>query len=179
MTLNVAVDRPEARWFPSRHRFAMMRLIALLRLRRSRAVIESPEHLILSIDRDQTASEMYGIALWVVATTACYIAALLPLWLPLSIVAAIPLAAVAVHLPIVIGGPLLRILIGDGDHINIISAITMGLLLIASSYFAMTTTWARFPAWLFFAILILNCTAAIILWMLRGRVQAAEERCGH
>jgi hypothetical protein len=179
VTLNVAVDRPEARWFPSRHRFAMMRLIALLRLRRSRAVIESPEHLILSIDRDQTASEMYGIALWVVATTACYIAALLPLWLPLSIVAAIPLAAVAVHLPIVIGGPLLRILIGDGDHINIISAITMGLLLIASSYFAMTTTWARFPAWLFFAILILNCTAAIILWMLRGRVQAAEERCGH
>jgi len=175
--LNVAVDQPEARWLPSRHRFALARLIALVRLRRSREVMASPEHLILSIDRDQTASEMYGVAIWVVATTACYIAALLPLRLPLSIIAAIPLAAVAVHLPIVIGGPLLRLVIGDGDHVKIVSVMTMGLLLLASSYFVLVPTWARFAAWLFFAMLILNCAAAVILWLLRDAVQVAEERC--
>jgi hypothetical protein len=53
----------------------------------------------------------------------------------------------------------------------------MGLLLIASSYVAATQTWARFVAWIFFAILLLNCVAAVILWLLRGSVQAAEERC--
>ena len=40
-----------------------------------------------------------------------------------------------------------------------------------------TATWARFIAWLFFAIILINCVAAVILWLLRGAVQAAEERC--
>lgn len=177
MMLNVAIDRPDARWLPSRHRFAVARLIGFILLGRARSDEEGPEHLILSIDRDQTAVEMHLTAFWVFATTACYIAALLPLALPLSIVLSIPLAAVAIHLPIVLGGPILRALTGDGDHIKLVSVITMGLLLMASSYMATTQTWARFVAWLFFAILFLNCAAAVILWMLRGSVQAAEERC--
>lgn len=177
MMLNVAIDRPDARWLPSRHRFAVARLIGFILLGRARSAEEGPEHLILSIDRDQTAVEMHLTAVWVFATTACYIAALLPVALPLSIVLSIPLAAVAIHLPIVLGGPILRALTGDGDHIKLVSVITMGLLLMASSYMATTQTWARFVAWLFFAILFLNCAAAVILWMLRGSVQAAEERC--
>ncbi len=177
MMLNVAIDRPDARWLPSRHRFAVSRLIGFILLGRARPAVEGPEHLILSIDRDQTAVEMHLAAFWVFATTASYIAALLPLALPLSIVLAIPLAAVAIHLPIVLGGPILRALTGDGNHIKIVSVITMVLLLIASSYVATTRTWARFAAWLFFAILLLNCAAAVILWMLRGSIQAAEERC--
>lgn len=177
MMLNVAIDRPDACWLPSRHRFAVARLIGFILLGRARSAEEGPEHLILSIDRDQTAVEMHLTAFWVFATTACYIAALLPLALPLSIVLSIPLAAVAIHLPIVLGGPILRALTGDGDHIKLVSVITMGLLLMASSYMATTQTWARFVAWLFFAILLLNCAAAVILWMLRGSVQAAEERC--
>lgn len=179
MMLNVAIDRPDARWLPSRHRFAVTRLIGFFRLGRARTAEEGPEHLILSIDRDQTAVEMHLTAFWVFATTACYIAASLPLALPLSIVLSIPLAAVAIHLPIVLGGPILRALTGDGDHIKLVSVITMGLLLMASSYVATTRTWARFVAWLFFSILLLNCVAAVILWMLRGSVQAAEERCVH
>jgi hypothetical protein len=177
MMLNVAIDRPGARSLPSRHRFAVARLIGFILLGRVRPAVEGPEHLILSIDRDQTAVEMHLTAFWVFATTASYIAALLPLALPLSIVLAIPLAALAIHLPIVLGGPILRALTGDGNHIKIVSVITMVLLLIASFYVATTRTWARFAAWLFFAILLLNCAAAVILWMLRGSVQAAEERC--
>ena len=175
--MNVVADRPAARWLPSRHRFALARLIGYLRLRRFRPEREQPEHLILAINRDQTNMEMHLVALWVFVTTTCYVAAALPFVLPLAIVLAIPLATIIIHLPIVVGGPLLRLMIGDGNHIKIVSMTTMALLLIASGYVATTATWARPLAWLFFAILIVNGGAAVILWLLRGAIQAAEERC--
>jgi hypothetical protein len=177
VTLNVVIDRPEARWLPSRHRFALARLIAYIRLRFDRPAAARPEHLILPIDRDQTAAEINGVAIWVFATTTCYVAASLPFTLPLSIVLAIPLAAIAIHVPIVTIGPAVRLVMGDGNHIGILSVITMGLLLIASSYAVTTTSWARFVAWLFIAVLVANCTAAAILWLLRGAVRTGEERC--
>jgi hypothetical protein len=174
--MNAAIDRPEAHWLPSRHRFALARLFAFARLGNAPHVLKS-EHLILPVDRDQTAAEMQLVAAWVFVTTACYIAAALPINLPLAIVLAIPLAAIAIHLPIVIGGPILRLLIGDGNHIKIVSVTTMSLLLIASAYVAATTSWARFVAWFFLAILLLNSAAAAVLWLLRNAVHAAEERC--
>jgi hypothetical protein len=177
--MNVVVDRPAAHWLPSRHRFALARLIAYLRLRRSRPASQQPEHLILAVDRDQTALEMHLVALWVFVTTTCYLAAALPVVLPLAIVLAIPLAAIIIHLPVVAGGPLLRLVIGDGNHIKIVSVTTMALLLIASGCVAMTATWARLVAWLFFAILIVNGFAAVIVRLLRDAIQTAEERCVH
>ena len=177
MTLNVAIDRPEARRLPSRHRFALARLIAFARLGNARRAVKQPEHLILPINRDQSAMEMHCIATWVFATTTCYISVALPLPLLLSILLSIPLAAIAIHLPIVIGGPILRLLIGDGNHIKIVSVTTMSLLMIVSCHVATTTTWARLVAWLFLAILIINSVAAAVLWLLRNTIQAAEERC--
>ena len=56
--MNVVVDRPDGRWLPSRHRFALARLIGYLRLRRAKAAVRHSEHLILPIDRDQTAAEI-------------------------------------------------------------------------------------------------------------------------
>lgn len=175
--MNVVTDRPEARWLPSRHRFALARLIAYAKLRGARAADNKVEHLILPIDRDQTATEMNGVAIWVFVTTVCYIAAALPLiWLA-AIVVAIPIAAIAIHFPILVIGPIVRMLIGDGDHIKIISVITMSLLVIASSYFAASSTWARYAAWFFFAVLIMNGAASMVLWLLRGVIREAEERC--
>lgn len=173
MTPNIVVDRPMAGWLPSRHRFALARLVAYVRLRFDQPAATQPEHLILPIDRDQTAAEMYGVAVWVFATTTCYVAASLPFRLPWSIILAIPLAAIAIHVPIVAG----MVLMGDGNHIKIVSVITMGLLLMASSYAVTTASWARFVAWLFFAILVINGAAAVVLWLLRGAMQAGEERC--
>jgi hypothetical protein len=175
--MNVVIDRPEAHWLPSRHRFALSRLIAYAKLRGMRAVENDVEHLILPIDRDQTAAEMNGVALWVFVTTVCYIAAALPLILPVAIVLAVPLAAIVLQFPIVGIGPIVRMVIGDGDHIKIISMITMSLLVIASSYFAVSTSWARYVAWLFIAVLLVNGAAAILVWLLRGGIRAAEERC--
>lgn len=175
--MNVVTDHAEAHWLPSRHRFALARLIAFAKLRRARAVANNAEHLILPIDRDQTASEMNGIAIWVFVTTVCYVAAALPLSWPVAIVVAIPIAAIALHFPIVVIGPIVRTLIGDGNHVKIISVITMWLLVIASSYVAVSAGWSRYVAWLFFAALIVNGAAAIVVWLLRGQVRAAEERC--
>src|SRR4051794_21762234 len=67
-------NRPEARWLPSRHRFALFRLYALLRL-----VSAKPEQteaeLVLPIERDQSAHEQYAVALWIYVTAVAYVAA--------------------------------------------------------------------------------------------------------
>ena len=179
VTMNVIADRPEARLLPSRHHFAIARLVAFIRLqlRGDGRAIEMPEHLILPIDRDQSSAETYSVAVWVFVTTASYFVAILPLPWPLALLAAIPLAFVAIHIPIVGGGPLLRLLAGDKNYVSAISAITMGALLLSSLYIARTATWARIVAWFFLAVVAGNAIAAVILWMLRGRVQAAEKRC--
>jgi hypothetical protein len=175
--VNAVTDKPEARWLPSRHRFAMTRLIAYAKLRGARALANDAEHLILPIDRDQTAAEMSGVAVWVFFTTVCYISATLPLIFPVAIIAAIPLAAIVLQFPIVVIGPIVRMMIGDGDHIKIISMITMALLVIASSYLAVSSSWPRYVAWFFFAALMVNGAAAILVWLLRDGMREAEERC--
>ncbi len=176
--MNVVVNRPEARWLPSRHRFALAQLVAFARLRRSEhPIANAPDHLILPIDRDQSAAEVYAVAIWVFVTVATYFAAILPIPLPLAIIAAIPLASIILHLPIVLGGPILRLILGDNDHIKIVSVATMSLLIVWSFYIARGDSWARFIAWFFFAVLACNAIAAVILWLMRGAVQAEESRC--
>jgi hypothetical protein len=178
MTMNVVVNRPEARWLPSRHRFALAQLIAFVRLRRSEhPIANAADHLILPIDRDQSAAEAYTVAIWVFVTVAAYLAAILPMSLPLAIIAAIPLASIVLHLPIVLGGPILRLILGDNDHVKIVSVGTMSLLIVWSFCIARGDSWARFVAWFFFAVLACNAIAAVILWLLRGAVRAEESRC--
>jgi hypothetical protein len=178
VSLNVVVGRPEARWLPSRHHFALARLIAFAQLIRGRRSASSmPEHLILSIDRGQSAAENHSAAIWIFLTTASYIAALLPMRMPLAFIAAVPLTFVILHIPIVVGGPILRLLAGDENHVNLISMTTMALLLIWSSYVARSVSWARFVAWFFFAVVAGNAISWLILWLLRRQVRAAEDRC--
>jgi hypothetical protein len=178
VTMNVIVNRPEARWLPSRHRFALVQLVAFARLRRGEPQIaNAPDHLILPVDRDQSASEAYAVAFWVFVTVAAYLAAILPMPLPLAIIVATPLASIVLHLPIVLGGPALRLLLGDNDHVKIVSVGTMFLLTVWSFYVARSDSWARLVAWFFFAVLACNAIAAVILWLLRDEVQAEESRC--
>jgi hypothetical protein len=175
--VNVVTDRPEAHWLPSRHHFALARLLAYAKLRGAHDAATNAEHLILPIDRDQTAAEMNGVAIWVFVTTVCYIVAALPLIWPAAIVVAVPIAAIVLQFPTVVIGPIVRLLIGDGNHIKIISVIAMALLVIVSSYVAVSSSWARSVAWFFFAVLIVNGVAAVLMWFLRSGVRAAEERC--
>jgi hypothetical protein len=176
--MNVVVNRPEARWLPSRHRFALAQLVAFALLRRGeQQTANAPDHLILHVDRDQSAAEAYAVAIWVFGTVAAYLAAILPLPLPLAIFAAIPLASIVLHIPIVVGGPILRLLLGDNDHVKIVSVGTMSFLTVWSFYVARGDSWARFVAWLFFAVWACNAIAAVMLWLLRAAVRAEESRC--
>lgn len=178
MTMNVIVNRSAARWLPSRHRFALPQLVAFARLRRGNPQdADGPDHLILSIDRDQSAAESYAVAVWVFVTVAAYLAAILPIPLPLAIIVAIPLASIVIHIPIVVGGPTLRIILGDNDHVKIVSVGTMSLLTGWSFYVARGHSWARFVGWFFFAVLACNAIASLILWLLRAEVDEEENQC--
>ncbi len=178
MTMKVIVNRSTARWLPSRHRFALAQLVGFACLRRGeKQDAGGPDHLILPVDRDQSAAESYAVAIWVFVTVASYLAALLPLPLPLAVLAAIPLASVAIHIPIVGGGLALRLLLGDNDHVKIVSVGAMGMLIVWSFFVARSDSWARFVAWLFFAVVAGNAIAATILWLLRAEVEAEESQC--
>ena len=158
--------RAEARWMPSRHRFAIVRLYAFLRLRRAKP--EPRETLMLVVDRDQTAWEHHGMSLWVVLTVACYIASMLMrVWpVALAVAVAVPLATAAIEVPVVSGGFFFR---GRANGV-----FFMILLTAASAYFARQTSWVRFVAWQFFALMILNALAALILLLLREPIARLE-----
>jgi hypothetical protein len=178
MTMNVIINRSAARWLPSRHRFALAKLVAFAHLRRSELqTTDGPDHLILPIDRDQSAAESYAVAIWMFLTVAAYLAATLPLPLPLSIIVAIPLASIVLHIPIVVGGLILRVLLGDNDHVKVVSVGTIVLLMVWSFYVARGDSWARIVALLFFAVLACNTIAALILRLLRAAVRAEESQC--
>ena len=158
--MKVIRGRADARWLPSRHRFALFRLYAFLRLKRAKP--EPRESLILVVDRDQTAFEHHGASLWIVLTVTCYFAALVP-W-PL----AFPLALVAIEVLICLGGLLMRRgARGTGFVLSL-------LLVLASAYFALHRSWVRFAAWQFFALIALNAIASAIVFLLREPIARLE-----
>jgi hypothetical protein len=167
--MKVVRDYPAAKWLPSRHRFALARLIAFIRFRveDSRPRLSNVDHVLLVIDRDQSAIENYGVAIWILFTATCYIAAILPLPIGFAFVAALPLAAVAVHSPMYTGA---------GLKVN--SVLTMVLMIIASSYFGVATSPVRYVAWLFFAVIAVNAAAWLIMIIMRDNVRELEQRCG-
>jgi uncharacterized membrane protein len=173
----------EMRCMPSRHHFAIFRLIAYLRLRNVRIVGE-PDR-ILSIDRAQSAHEMFGVAAWLVLTVACYFVALMSeLALPLAIPIAVLLAWIALQAVAILSGMLLAPMIRlfarrpGQSNIRVNSFIAMLLLVGAAAYFATQRTWARFAAWQFLAAVALNAIAAAVVFLLSGEIARLENSLG-
>lgn len=160
--------RAEARWLPSRHRFALFRLFAFLRLRNAKP--EPREGLILVVDRDQTAVEHHGVSLWVLLTLACYVAAtLFASWpLPVAFGAGFLVAAAALDVPIVLIGLLIP------AKSDLSGWLITAMLIALAVYFAMQQTWARFAAWQYLAGLAINAVAAAIVFLLRERIARLE-----
>ena len=158
--MRIVRDREDARWLPSRFRFAIFRLIALIRM-----TFTAPRErrgIIIVIDRDQSTFENYTISIWYMATIACFFAALMPL--PIAILA----STLIVQIPL--------FFLGGGQRMN--SRVLMSLAAIAAAYLAASRTWIRFAAWQFLAIVALNAVAALIMLTLRGAVRRMEARCG-
>ena len=173
--MRVVRDHAEARWLPSRHRYALARLIAFLRLRGARS--EPHPGLILAIDRDQSTPEnmTVGFSVWFALT--CYAAAALPgAWKVIA-----PIVSQAVLQVGVVGSNLLLHLFGRDlyafNH-RINSVVLFVILFLATSYFATTPLWVRFVAWAVLAVFALNAIAAAILFLLRRSVRELEARCG-
>ncbi len=164
-------DCPDARWLPSRHHFALARLVAFGVARRKELKPIDANHLLLAIDGDQSAVENYTVSIWIVSTAVCYIAAALPFQFGIALFIAVPLAVVAVQLPI----PVIGLLVKDK---KVIAAALMVLMILASYYFVTAPSPVRYIAWLFFGVIALNSIAWLIMAMLRRPVRDLEQRCG-
>ena len=140
-------DNPAARWLPARHQFALSRLIAFLVQRLATPPKLDVDHLLLAVDREQSAYENYIVSVWFWLTTACYLAVLMPLHPALAIVIAIPLAAFVVQVPLYFGATRM---------------ILMFLYLCASAYFASVAGPIHFVAWFSLAVFAANAIAWIV-----------------
>jgi hypothetical protein len=194
----VRIARPQAAvaWVPSRHRYALFRLIAYLRLasgadaprgdrgRRPDTDLGA-NAVVLAIDRDQSSVEAYTVCVLVWLTVSAFFAAVLSsaLGLPAAIAVGIPIAALTLTLFVVMTGlvvtPVLHAVGLPRGPDNIAPATTVMLIAVtlAASYLATLSTWVRIPAWLFLGALGVNGVAAIFLFLVRQRVRAAESRC--
>jgi hypothetical protein len=165
-------ERADARWLPSRHRFALFRLLAYARFRSTGPIAEPG--LALGIDRDQSAIENYTVAAWVMGTATCFVFALLDRVLVTP--AAIALA------PFVAASILQAFVVAPGfvsgwrnrDNTGPNSFLTMLALALTAIYLAQSDRWVRAVAWLFLASLAANAIASLIARLLRTRFAAAE-----
>lgn len=184
--MRVVRNRADARWFPSRHNFALFRLAAYLRLRRAR-----PEHGdgMLVIDRHQSATETWLVMSWVTLTFACYLAATLFVdWhIALALPVSLPLAVVLLEVPAILSALTIAPLFDSISHslasdrvsgFRVNGVVVMLLFTAASAYFALHPTWIRFVAWQFLALLALNAIAAVIAFPLRHSIARLEAEFG-
>ncbi|MBV8516566.1 MAG: hypothetical protein JO197_04100 [Acidobacteria bacterium] len=166
----------EARWLPSRHRYALFRLYAYLRLLRARP---EPKEVALFIDRDQSAGEQFGVSVWILLMVFCFVAGELfePWPLPLAFAAAVPVTIVLIEIPLYAVGlllPLVRVPIER--HVAMIDAAYLLLIFIGALVYARSESWLSFVAWQFLGIVMLNVVAAAIVFLLRGSIARLERR---
>ena len=140
-------DNPAARRLPARHHFALARLIASVMHRFGAPPPMHVDHLLLPIDPYQSAVENYSVSVWFWLTTACFLAAVLPLHPAVAIAIAIPLAAFVVQVPLYFGATQL---------------VLMTLYFCASVYFSTTAGPVHYVAWLSLAVFATNAIAWIV-----------------
>jgi len=144
--MEIIEDNPAALWLPSRHRFALSRLIAYMIHGRVHPKMEV-DHLLLAIDRDQSAIETYAMSIWVLVVSTCYVAAVLPLPAAASIALALPIAWILIQLPMCFGAN---------------SVVLLLIQFCAAAYFASVAGPVHYAALLSLTIFIANAVAWII-----------------
>lgn len=185
--MTVVWNRPEVRRLPSRHHFALARLVVMLLPERPTPAV-AHRRIAMPIDRDQNSIEHYAVSAGVTLIATCYIMALLtpylgPAFVPLVAFGVLLITPLLLQLPFYFSGavlaPVWHTLTGaEARHNERFNAwFELVLLILASSYFAASKSWARFVAWPFFAILGANLVAAILMWLMRSRVAEMERRC--
>ncbi|HUP50453.1 MAG TPA: hypothetical protein VNA04_16890 [Thermoanaerobaculia bacterium] len=175
--MRVARGRADARWLPSRHRFAASRLIAYL-VFRSIGPKERPG-IVLAVHRDQSALENHAVGAWLMGSLTCFSFGILERFMTwpaaaiLSPFAALVFVQVFPVLPVV-GPPRVR----QRSNADLVSFLTMFATTMLAIYFAGTGGWVRYPAWVFLAVLGVNGAAWVVARLMRGRFEAAEREAG-
>lgn len=182
--MRVVRDRGDARWLPSRFRFALFRLIAYFMLRAARQ--ETAPGTIMAIEPDQSAVENYLVAGMVFLMTASFTAALLAAVMPFVVacVLALPATLAMVQVPILGCGltvtPLLRKLTGVPRErdMAINSAILMLLAIATAALLALHTSPLRHAGIAFLLLAGVNALAAVVVFLLRRAIADSERRFG-
>lgn len=171
-------ERGEARWLPSRHRHALFRLYAFLRLRFAKQRVESG--LLLTIDRDQSEMENYVISVWFTLTLSLFMAGTwFDAWpVLIAVLVAIPIATalsqtVMISLALV-AAPLWAAITRRGDRIRPVSIGTMGVVVVPAILLRDASGWVRFVAWHVLILLGLNVLARVLVFSLRAPIAKAE-----
>lgn len=169
--------RSNLRWLPSRFNFALFRLLAAVRLLRSKP---EPANVILVVDRHQSAIEYMSVAAWVVGTLTCFLAVTLFAALPLApaLLLALPVSALALELPTHLFALVLSAAGRDRDRLGAQSAMLMFLMFSFALWMASRPTWIRWVALQFLLLVVLNGVAASIVFLLRHPIARLEEGVG-
>jgi hypothetical protein len=184
----IARSQAAAPWVPSRHRFAIFRAVAFVRLLRSGSFPErgsKEDGVVLAIDRDQSTAENYTVGIFVWLVVSSFFAALLSarLVLAAAVLIALPLGALAVSAAVVIAGlvfaPVSHALgVPRGpSNITLNSTGILMVVTLAASYFAASPAWVRVPAWIFLGAIVLNGLCSAALFVMRARLRGMELRC--
>jgi hypothetical protein len=165
-----------ARWLPSRHNFALFRLLAWLRLRNARPV---PSAVILGIDRHQSNTETWTVTVWVLVMATIFLSAALAIPLALSFVLAVAGFQVALITSGLTIAPLWNAVTRLGTPgVRVSSFVIMGLLTAGAAYCTTRPTWVRFAGWHFLSMLGLNAISAVIVFLLRDSIAQLEASAG-
>jgi hypothetical protein len=175
--MKLIIDKPKVRQLPSRRRFALARLIALVTFRFPARTTPGVDRVIYAIDRDHDQVENFFVSLWFAVTAIAYTAALLPFrQSAAAALVAVAIAPFALAFLMFSAGLFTRY--GDGDYRRYQSIYHMAVLLALSLHFARSQSLVRYVAWCFLAICAVNAIAAAIMLFARGTVARMEAECG-
>lgn len=167
-------NRADARWLPSRYRYALFRLMAWAIFR---AVGPKPRRgIVMAVDRDQSALESYSMAVWLTLTSSCLAFAMLNRVLPAGPALVVsPFAALAflqgvTSVVSIAGAAGLQRSSG-----SLVSLSTMFLVTVAAIHVAGYDGWPRLAAWAFLLVLGLNAIAAAIAHLFREQLIDTEK----
>ena len=181
--MRVVRNRRDARWLPSRFHFALFRFFAYLRLRTARP--EPAPGLVMAVERHQSASENYLVAICVFIVATSFVVTLLNLTmsLPAAWVIAVPATAIIIPLSVpflayVIMPIVRKIVPFRADNLAANSVVIMSITIGAAIFVLLSRSPLRYVAGTFLLLVALNAAAAALMFFLRDSIAGAERQMG-
>ncbi len=182
--MRVVRDRAEARWLPSRFDFALFRLFAYIRLRRTRP--EPRPGIALAVERHQSALENFLVPVVGLIVLAAFIATLIDESLPLGTACALalPAAAMLMNVQVLVVGVLLIPIVSrlprrqaeTGQAVN--SFIMLVVVIGAATLLSVDPSPLRRIGTAFLLLAGANAVAFVCLLLLQRSIAEAEARYG-